>query len=80
MPASDYPDPVPERIPAGIMSAARRRPPRFPAAEVLLRDGSWQSCTVVAWARNQAGWAALVRWPGGREDWLQYHSRHIRPA
>ena len=67
------------RGPAGELMDSPRRAPVRRAAEVLYSDTSWRPCLIVAWARYRGGWAALIRWPDGREDWRQFNRRHMRP-
>jgi hypothetical protein len=67
------------RVPAGELIDSPRRAPVRSAAEVLFSDTSWRSCVIVAWARYRGGWAALIRWPDGREDWRQFSRRNMRP-
>ena len=67
------------RVPAGELMDSPRRAPVRRAAEVLYSDTSWRPCLIVAWARYSGGWAALIRWPDGREDWRQFNRRHMRP-
>jgi hypothetical protein len=67
------------RVPAGELMDSPRRAPVRRAAEVLYSDTSWRPCLIVAWARYRGGWAALIRWPDGREDWRQFNRRHMRP-
>jgi hypothetical protein len=79
-----YPPPVGTvpmltRVPAGELMDSPRRAPVRRAAEVLYSDTSWRPCLIVAWARYSGGWAALIRWPDGREDWRQFNRRHMRP-
>ena len=79
-----YPPPVGtvpmlSRVPAGELMDTPRRAPVRRTAEVLYSDTSWRPCWIVAWARYQGGWAALIRWPDGREDWRQFNRRHMRP-
>src|ERR1035438_5346902 len=83
-PAGGYPPPVGTvpmltRVPAGEPMDSPRRAPVRRAAEVLYSDTSWRPCLIVAWARYRGGWAALIRWPDGREDWRQFNRRHMRP-
>ena len=83
-PSDGYPPPlgtVPmlSRVPAGELMDSPRRAPVRSAAEVLYSDTSWRPCVIVAWARYRGGWAALIRWPDGREDWRQFNRRHMRP-
>src|SRR5271157_283857 len=79
-----YPPPVGTvpmltRVPAGELMDSPRRAPVRRTAEVLYSDTSWRPCLIVAWARYRGGWAALIRWPDGREDWRQFNRRHMRP-
>ena len=67
------------RVPAGELMDSPRRAPVRRTAEVLYSDTSWRPCLIVAWARYRGGWAALIRWPDGREDWRQFNRRHMRP-
>ncbi len=67
------------RVPAGELMDSPRRAPVRRTAEVLYSDTSWRPCLIVAWARYRGGWAALIRWPDGREDWRQFNPRHMRP-
>src|ERR1700742_990206 len=83
-PPGGYPPPVGtvpmlSRVPAGELMDSPRRAPGRRTAEVLYSDTSWRPCLIVAWARHQGGWAALIRWPDGREDWRQFNRRHMRP-
>src|ERR1700761_5395951 len=83
-PPGGYPPPVGtvpmlSRVPAGELMDSPRRAPVRRAAEVLYSDTSWRPCQIVAWARHGGGWAALIRWPDGREDWRQFNRRHMRP-
>ena len=83
-PAGGYPPPVGtvpmlSRVPAGELMDIPRRAPVRRTAEVLYSDTSWRPCLIVAWARYRGGWAALIRWPDGREDWRQFNRRHMRP-
>jgi hypothetical protein len=83
-PSDGYPPPlgtVPmlSRVPTGELIDSPRRAPVRSAAEVLFSDTSWRPCLIVAWARYRGGWAALIRWADGREDWRQFNRRHMRP-
>ena len=68
------------RVPAGDLIDRMRHEPKLRAAEVLHSDTTWRPCTVLAWARHQGGWAVLIRWRDGHEDWREYDPRHIRPG
>ena len=68
------------RVPAGDLIDRMRHEPKLRAAEVLYSDTAWRSCTVLAWARHRGGWAVLIRWRDGHEDWREYDPRHIRPG
>ena len=72
-------EPVPKRIPAGVMIDSTRHEPRRRRVEVLYTDRAWRLAEVLAWARSPAGWAALVRWPDASEDWRHYDEQLIRP-
>jgi hypothetical protein len=72
-------EPVPKRIPAGVMIDSTRHEPRHRRVEVLYTDRAWRLAEILAWARCPAGWAALVRWPDASEDWRQYDEQVIRP-
>src|ERR1700759_5152765 len=83
-PPGGYPPPVGtvpmlSRVPAGELMDSPRRAPVRRTAEVLYSDTSWRPCQIVAWAQHRGGWAALIRWPDGREDWRQFNRRHMRP-
>src|ERR1700761_9407757 len=83
-PPGGYPPPVGtvpmlSRVPAGELMDTPRRAPVRRTAEVLYSDTSWRPCWIVAWARYQGGWAALIRWPDGRGDWRQVNRRHMSP-
>ena len=68
------------RVPAGDLIDRMRHEPKLRAAEVLYSDTAWRPCTVLAWARHRGGWAVLIRWRDGHEDWREYDPRHIRPS
>lgn len=70
--------PLPARIPPGSLLSARRHEPVRRDAEILFSDAIWRPCTILAWARYRDGWAALVRWHGGAEDWHVFDPRFIR--
>ena len=72
-------EPVPERIPAGVMIMSTRHEPRHRRIEVLCTDRAWRPAEILAWAKCPAGWAALVRWPDASEDWRVNDGQHIRP-
>ncbi len=59
-------EPVPEVIPAAVMSAARRQQPTQPRARVKMTSGLWQTCEVLAWAKCQRGWPRPARCSPGR--------------
>ena len=56
------------------MDADRLTPSR-PMATVLQSDGHWHPATILAWCRYRGGWAALLRWPDGSEDWRRHDPR-----
>lgn len=83
MPAREgpYATPAAEILLDSVMAAAIRKKPKATVAEIRLTDGSWSPCKIIAWARNQRGWAVLVNWPGRvGEMWLQYSPGLIRPG
>jgi hypothetical protein len=80
MSSNDPVEPAPRRIPAGVMMSSTRHEPRHRRAEVLCTDQGWRPAEILAWARCQAGWAALIRWPDGTQDWRQHDRRLIRPV
>ena len=45
---------------------------------VLFTDERWHPATILAWCRYQHGWAALIHWPDGREDWRRHDPRGLR--
>jgi len=68
------------RVPAGELIDSARHEPKLRTAEVIHSDMSWRRVSVLAWAVHRNGWAVLIRWPDGREDWRGYDRRYIRPA
>ena len=81
MTAPDNPvQPVPQLLTDSVMSMSTRHAPCHRRAEVLCTTGIWRPAEIVAWARCQAGWAALVRWQDASEDWLIYAAHSIRPV
>ena len=52
---------MPQLLTDSVMSMSTRHKPRHGRAEVLYTTGIWWPVEIVAWARCQAGWAALVR-------------------
>jgi hypothetical protein len=74
------PQPVAARIPAGKLLNIDRQSPPWPQADVLFTDDQWQQTTVLAWCRYRRGWAALMRWAGGTEDWRVHDPDCIRPS
>jgi hypothetical protein len=80
-----YPPPVGTvpmlgRVPAGELIDSARHEPKLRTAEVIHSDMSWRRVSVLAWAAHRNGWAVLIRWPDGREDWRGYDRQYIRPA
>ena len=79
-------EPAPDRaLPGDAVPRSTRMvdPPRL--QQMLLSDGTWAECEVVAQARNRpGGWRVLVRWydPGPpraqREDWVVYSAGLFR--
>jgi hypothetical protein len=47
---------------------------------VLFTDSCWHPAEIIAWCRHQDGWAALIRWPDGREDWWLHDPRSLRQS
>jgi hypothetical protein len=70
--------PLAARIPPGSLLNAARFEPVQRDAEVLFSDTAWRPCEILAWARYRAGWAALVRWHSGEQDWHVFDRRFIR--
>ncbi|MGH3398053.1 MAG: hypothetical protein ACRDPO_25530 [Streptosporangiaceae bacterium] len=44
---------------------------------MLYDDGIWRVVGIVAWCRHRQGWAALIRWPDGHEDWRRHDARYL---
>jgi hypothetical protein len=61
-----------DQVPRGAVMYADRLPPAWPTITVLHSDGRWHPATILALCRYRSGWAALIRWPDGHEDWRQY--------
>jgi hypothetical protein len=57
---------------------ADRLQPDWPWASVLFTDDSWRPATIVAWCRYRRGWAVLLRWRHGDEDWRVHDPRCLR--
>ncbi len=70
--------PLPARIPAGSLLGAQRYQPAHRDAEVLFSDIIWRPCTILAWARHDGRWAALIRWRNDAEDWHLLDRRFVR--
>ena len=75
---------VRDRVPLPGIAYLRSRRHATPtearcAAEMLVND-MWRPCEVLAWARHRWRWKALVRFPDGQVDWLDYDRRRLRPA
>jgi hypothetical protein len=70
--------PVPRRIPQGELLGLDRVTPPWPEADVLFTDKRWRTATVLAWCRYRRGWAALIRWADGTEEWRNYDPRWLR--
>jgi hypothetical protein len=70
--------PMLEAVPRGVVMYASRLAPAWPEATVLHSDGRWRPATPLAWCRYQAGWAALIRWPDGREEWRRHDPDCLR--
>lgn len=61
-----------DRVPKGAVMYADRLTPAWPEAAVMHNDGHWHPATILAWCRYRRGWAALIHWPDGTEDWRRY--------
>ena len=72
--------PMLDPVPKGAVIDAGRLAPSQPAATVLHSDGRWHPATIVAWCRYRGGWAALMRWPDGSEDWRRHDPDRMRPS
>ena len=70
--------PVPERIPQGELLGLDRVTPLWTEADVLFTDRCWRPATVVAWCRYRRGWAALIRWADGTEEWRRHDPGYLR--
>jgi len=70
--------PVLSHVPQGELTGTDRLAPGWPQAIVLFTDGRWRPATILAWCRYQHGWAALIRWPDGREDWRTHDPQGLR--
>jgi hypothetical protein len=69
-----------DRVPKGAVMDADRMTPGRPAATVLHSDGRWYPATILAWCHYRSGWAALIRWPDGSEDWRRHDPKRLRPS
>jgi hypothetical protein len=65
------------RIPQGQLLHAERLPPDWPQATVLFSDDRWHPATILAWCRYRGGWAVLLRWPDGSEDWRAHDPQRL---
>ena len=72
--------PLSVRVPPGSLLCAQRHQPTRRDAEILFSDALWRPCTILAWARHDGGWAVLVRWHSGAQDWHVFDRRFIRAA
>jgi hypothetical protein len=72
------PQPLAARIPQGELLGIDRITPPWRQADVLFTDDRWRQATVLAWCRYRRGWAALLRWPDGQEDWRQHDPLCLR--
>ena len=72
------PQPTLERIPQGALLGSDRVAPGWLQAVASFTDGYWHPVTIVAWCRYGRGWAALIRWPDGHEDWRRHDPRCLR--
>lgn len=71
------PEPTLARLPRGQLLDAERLPPHWPQAIVLFTDNRWRPATILAWCRYGRGWAVLVRWPDGAEDWSVHDPERV---
>jgi hypothetical protein len=69
--------PVLTLVPRGSLIDADRHSPAWTQAAAWYDDDNWRLVTVVAWCRYRRGWAALIRWPDGHEDWRDYDRRYL---
>ena len=44
---------------------------------MLYDDGKWRVVTILAWCRYRQGWAVLIRWPDGHEDWRRHDAHYL---
>jgi len=72
------PHPTAARIPQGELLGIDRVTPPWPQADVLFTDDRWRQVAILAWCRYRRGWAVLMRWPEGNEDWRAYDPECIR--
>lgn len=66
-------------VPERALDGGPRYAPQRHTAQALYSDQTWRPCMVIAWARYRDGWAALIRWQSGQEDWRQFDPRSLRP-
>lgn len=62
----------------GQLIGIDRLTPQWPQVLVLFTDECWHPATIVAWCPYQRGWAALIRWPDGSEDWRKHDPHCLR--
>lgn len=64
-------------VPRGNLIDADRLSPAWPQAAAWYDDDRWRLVTITAWCRHRQGWAVLIRWPDGHEDWRQHDPRYL---
>jgi hypothetical protein len=72
--------PMLDAVPADRLARCGLHQPALGDAEVLHSDARWRPCTVLTWARLDAGWAVLIRWADGTQDWREFDREYMRPA
>jgi hypothetical protein len=65
------------RIPKGELMHAPRISAPWTTAVVLYTDQTWHPAEVMAWCRYRSGWAVLIRWPDGSQDWREHDSLRL---
>jgi hypothetical protein len=72
--------PVPARVPQGELIGFDRVTPPWREADVLFTDNRWRSAIVLAWCKYPRGWAALLHWADGTQEWRRHDPRALRRA
>lgn len=73
-------EPMLDLVPAAVVAPFRRQTPAHPQANVLYSDGQWRPAMIVAWCQYRGGWAALLRWPDGHQDWRRHDAKYMLPS